>query len=243
MPKLLAGWPAAPPATHPLAMCVPGCLNAPGCANGICLANSSEARDWQGQETLATSGATHASNATIVLAAAPTSAVQYAGQGDCWFAPQMKFGAQRRRILDYAKAHSAPFIDMYARFRRDAPGGATVVGSGTCSGGLCSGSSIGCANNADCVLNDPRACYRDAIHWAAPCEEIAAQAVADCVANLLGTHDGACGAVSCTGSLCAAGARQSKSCSSGADCATCTAGRVGDTCATDADCSTYDCTF
>lgn len=165
-------------------MCAPGCLGAPGCETGLCISNSSEDDDFQ--SLITTVQAAIAAGITPILVAPPpgqtlTSNGSNRPGSACWHAIEDKVGKWRDRVLTYARDHSINYIDLWARFYRDAPGGkllqSTVAGD----------------------ANDVNAMIKDGIHWTdSNGIPTAISAYSDCLTNASGPSDGTCTAGVCT---------------------------------------------
>lgn len=192
-----------------------GCLNAPGCTNGVCVRSRTPQAyaDALARVQALTNARptpnpaatpTGTSGKPIVVYIAPPEGI---GLG-CWNNTRLAAAAFHSQVISYAKRNGYPFIDLYARFHRDCDMGGS--------------SNTICVD--PCTTND-RACFRDDVHWNQRGQvTVAAGAVTECLTNVRSdgvsaTHDGVC-----TNNRC-------------------TMGKAGDSCTTAADCDTWSCDF
>ncbi len=190
-----------------------GCLNAPGCPNGVCVrARSPQAVMNAYKEIQAATDArptpnpaatpAHASGKPIVVYMAAPPGYGLA----CWDKTRFSAGVYRTNLKVWAKANGYPYIDMYARFQQQC--------------------DMYAACPDPCTTNE-RGCFRDDVHWNQRGQvTVAAGVITECLTNALPgetagtrTHDGVC-----TSSVC-------------------TSGLSGDSCSADADCDTWSCDF
>ena len=192
--------------------CVPGCLDSPQCPSGLCIAHESVGDAMQEIRAIASARAARPTPAAtppvggaplIVYAAPPPGQIK--NLLGCWQDAERSIDNYGASLRTWARDTSAPWLDMYARFRADCPNG--VVSGRACQ-------TSGCTWDATTCPYDRGCCLRDEIHWNALGQAVAADAIIACLTNDGGTTDGVC-----TGSVCTGG-KVNDPCSTNADCAT-----------------------
>lgn len=201
-------------------LCEPGCKNALGCANGICVAHHTLARNVEFAKQLqsaadarptpnpaATPAGTSGKPIIVHVFDPPGN-----GLGGWGSSMHPVAAAVRSKLRRWAIEHGYPFIDLWARFR--------VFGDpyAPCCNGTVSGCTSPCTG---------RGLFRDFPHYNDAGQAVQADGEVECLTNALTgeapgtrTHDG----------VCTAGV--------------CSSGIIGDPCTTDtviADCATWSC--
>ena len=173
-----------------LDVCVPGCLNAPGCPQGLCIANSADDQDFAQLQDIVTTAERYAW-APIVIPATASVPLQADRGYACWFGTMNKVDAYNARLRAWAKATGRPFVDIAARQKLLCPTLAAYSSTET-----------------------PTLCLRDPIHKNGLGNALASDVLVDAITAAANTGDGVCAA-----GLCTAGMRND-ACSANADCDT-----------------------
>ncbi len=231
----------------PNAFYATGCLNAPGCTNGICLAVPNEAYLEQARTSIQAAVAARPTNtgtwvtptppAPTPPAATPTPrppvfvwALPYpplqnfrsgVDAGSSFPTAEQKAGKAREELKAKAEAAGMGWVDLAACFLRDCPDKRLAAYD---PGNFFLG------QNTDGIDGTQTYCLKDGIHPSDVGDIVQANCIANCLTNAQGTSDGICGP-SPTPPLPTPGTRR------------CTQGKVNDNCTTNADCSTYHCDF
>jgi len=192
--------------------CYPGCLNAAGCPNGVCIAENGLARIKGGIVDMAQTASAQWWSPKMIWGIAPPASAAGPGVG-CFSNGVSAHDAFRQWMLAWTKATGGNFIDIYGYFLRDCPNG------------------------------DWAQCLRiDKLHYSDQGNQISGDALGNCLTNASGVTDGVCNTSSlCTASKCASGMRKGETCSTGADCGYCSAGKISTHCAVNRDCGYYYC--
>ncbi len=222
---------------------LPGCLSAPGCTNGLCIAVPNEAYMDQNRAAIQAAVAARPTNTgTLItptppaatpgpsakpplliwaLPASPLQNTSITGLGVNFGMAEQKTGKAREELKARAEAASIPWIDMSACMLRD-----------------CTGKRLGAfdpgnpflGQNADGIDGNQTYCLKDSIHDSDIGDAVQGQCIINCLTNAQGVRDGICGP-SPTAPLPTPPGRR------------CSQGKVNDNCTANADCDTYHCDF
>lgn len=203
-------------------LCEPGCTGGLGCTNGVCVAHHTLARNVAfAKELQAAANARPTPNPAATPAGTSGKPIVVhvfdpPGNGLAGWGKEMHpmASAVRSKLRRWALTNNYPFIDLWARFRREGDPYHTCC-NGTVSG--CTGACVG------------RGLFRDFPHYNDQGQAVQAQIEVECLTNALPgeaagtrTHDGICTNNVCTGGMVGNA---------------CTAGTVI------ADCATWSCNF
>ena len=183
--------------------CMSGCLNAPGCPNGVCVRHHSLTAVQAGFRDLQAQADARPTPAPTPPIGGPPLVIYVApppGATLCWGeTSRFAHGRYRSFLRQWTRAEGRPFIDLWARFYRE------------CAGVMTSN----CAGNPCTALEDTTLCYRDFVHHTYKGQVLVAAAMlTECLTNQGGTHNG-----DCEGGTCVAGLT-GDACSTDADCST-----------------------
>ncbi len=162
---------------RPVRWCEYGCVNAPGCREGICLAHrqgrAGSVNDWHAMANIVTtrnSDASQSNNVKLVAVGQPRGAYpgSAGGDGGCWGIYEREFVVNAGRVVNFARRRSLGWIHHSHLAQLNCPDG------------------------------DSGLCTRDGIHYNDAGIAVAVDAFRDCFENRKGKRNGICASLACT---------------------------------------------